>query len=96
MLVSNLSVRRFLRLPFGTLSDGGYAGLVFLIARSADAPDLHMKFFREWSDIHHLTGRYLAVITRSRGTASCSARSSTPRSTAASLTMWRASVIGRG
>lgn len=67
MLVSNLSVEAFLNLPFRTLSDGGFVGLVFLIARSADDPELHRKFFRERSDIHDLTGRYLAVITPAPG-----------------------------
>lgn len=62
MLVSNLPVREFFRLSFGTVSDGGYAGLVFLVARAADAPRLQLRLFREWSDIHDLTGRYLAVI----------------------------------
>ncbi|MEU9957214.1 hypothetical protein [Streptomyces sp. NPDC050982] len=56
-------MRSFLRSRFRTLSDGGYAGLVFLLARSADNPDLHRRFFEEWTDMHDLTRRYLGVIT---------------------------------
>lgn len=65
MLVTDLPVRSFLRYPFGTLSDGGFVGFVFLIARTADAPGLHQSFLRDWSDIHDLTDRHLAVITPS-------------------------------
>ncbi|WP_160311036.1 hypothetical protein, partial [Streptomyces sp. 150FB] len=53
----------FLRRPFRSLGDGGYAGLVFVLARSADNPELHRRLFREWSDTHDVTCRYLGVIT---------------------------------
>ncbi|MGC0378278.1 hypothetical protein [Streptomyces sp. SAI-229] len=61
----DLSVEAFLRLPFRTLSGGGFAGMVFLLARSADAPDLQRGFFQHWSDIDDLTGRYIAVFSPS-------------------------------
>ncbi|NUW40417.1 hypothetical protein [Nonomuraea rhodomycinica] len=64
---ADLSVGQFLRLPFRTLSDGGFAGLVFLLARSADAPELQRAFFRDWADIDDLTGRYLGVFAPSPG-----------------------------
>ncbi|SFW74816.1 hypothetical protein [Amycolatopsis australiensis] len=67
MLTTTYPFRRFLRTSFATLADGGYAGLVFLVSRSADAPRLHRRFFQEWSDIHDVTGPYLAVITPSPG-----------------------------
>ncbi|WP_409464824.1 hypothetical protein [Amycolatopsis sp. GA6-003] len=61
--VSYMSVSEFLRRRFRRLSDGGYAGLVFLLARPADSPALHERFFTEWTDMHDVTRRYLAVIT---------------------------------
>lgn len=60
-----LSVESFLSLPFRTLSQGGYAGMVFLLARTADAPDLQRGFFQHWSDIDDLTGRPIAVFSPS-------------------------------
>lgn len=59
----SMPVSAFLRSRFRSLGDGGYAGLVFLLARSADNPDLHRRLFREWSDTHDVTRRYLGVIT---------------------------------
>jgi hypothetical protein len=67
MLTTTYSFRQFLRTSFGTLSDGGYAGLAFLVSRSADAPRLHRGLFQEWSAIHDVTGPYLAVITPAPG-----------------------------
>jgi hypothetical protein len=67
MLTTTYPFRQFLRTSFGTLSDGGYAGLAFLVSRSADAPRLHRGFFHDWSDIHDVTGPYLAVITPAPG-----------------------------
>jgi hypothetical protein len=64
---AKISVKEFLHLPFRTLSDGGFAGLVFLLARSADAPELQRRFFRNWADIDDLTGRYLGVFTPAPG-----------------------------
>ncbi|WP_217168499.1 hypothetical protein [Streptomyces sp. AC512_CC834] len=61
----DLPVDAFLRLPFRTLSGGGFAAMVFLLARSADAPDLQRGFFQHWSDIDDLTGRYVAVFSPS-------------------------------
>ncbi|MFW6690295.1 hypothetical protein [Streptomyces sp. MAR4 CNX-425] len=62
---ADLSVESFLSLPFRTLSQGGYAGMVFLLARTADAPELQRGFFQHWSDIDDLTGRPLAVFSPS-------------------------------
>ncbi|WP_217226970.1 hypothetical protein [Streptomyces anulatus] len=61
--MSRMPVSQFLRSRFRSLGDGGYAGLVFLLARSADNPDLHERLFREWPDTHDVTRRYLGVIT---------------------------------
>ncbi|UCA51852.1 hypothetical protein LEL86_22335 [Streptomyces sp. WA6-1-16] len=61
--MSRMPVGQFLRSRFRSLGDGGYAGLVFLLARSADNPDLHERLFREWPDTHDVTRRYLGVIT---------------------------------
>lgn len=61
--MSRMPVSQFLRSRFRSLGDGGYAGLVFLLARSADNPDLHRRLFREWPDTHDVTRRYLGVIT---------------------------------
>ncbi|OEU98215.1 hypothetical protein AN217_10690 [Streptomyces qinglanensis] len=62
---ADLSVEDFLCLPFRTLSGGGFAAMVFLLARSADAPDLQRGFFQHWSDIDDLTGRCIAVFSPS-------------------------------
>ncbi|MFI6089534.1 hypothetical protein [Streptomyces sp. NPDC051218] len=61
-MVTELSVEEFLNLPFPSLSEGGYAGLVFLVSRTADAPKLQERFLREWSDIHDVTAHYLGVV----------------------------------
>ncbi|RPE40097.1 hypothetical protein EDD90_3126 [Streptomyces sp. Ag109_O5-1] len=59
----SVSVEGFLSLPFRTLSGRGFAGMVFLLARTADAPDLQRRFFEEWSDIDDLTGHYVGVFS---------------------------------
>ncbi|MFI6415416.1 hypothetical protein [Streptomyces sp. NPDC050585] len=61
--MGRMTVGAFLRRPFRSLGDGGYAGLVFVLARSADNPELHRRVFREWPDTHDVTCRYLGVIT---------------------------------
>ncbi|MEV6164272.1 hypothetical protein AB0L71_20505 [Streptomyces sp. NPDC052052] len=61
----DLPVESFLRMPFRTLSGGGFAAMVFVLARSADAPDLQRGFFQHWSDIDDLTGHYIAVFSPS-------------------------------
>lgn len=61
--MGRMTVGAFLRRPFRSLGDGGYAGLVFVLARSADNPELHRRLFREWPDTHDVTCRYLGVIT---------------------------------
>ncbi|MBB2500731.1 MULTISPECIES: AAA family ATPase [Amycolatopsis] len=62
-----ISVRGFLGRRFRTMSDGGYPGLVFLLARTADNPKLHERFFAEWTDMHDVTRRCLAIITPAPG-----------------------------
>lgn len=59
----SISVHEFLGRRFPAMSDGGYPGLVFLLARTADNPALHERFFAEWTDMHDVTRRFLAVIT---------------------------------
>ncbi|MFJ9625111.1 hypothetical protein [Streptomyces sp. NPDC101181] len=61
-LITSLSIEEFLSLPFPVPSVGGYAGLVFLISRTADAPLLQERFFREWADIHDVTARHVGVV----------------------------------
>ncbi|RLL69425.1 hypothetical protein [Streptomyces sp. Z26] len=61
-LITSLSIEEFLSLPFPVPSVGGYAGLVFLISRTADAPELQKRFFREWADIHDVTARHVGVV----------------------------------
>ncbi|WP_328766776.1 hypothetical protein [Streptomyces sp. NBC_00286] len=62
-----MPIDRFLDLPFRRLCDGGFAGLVFLVSRTADDPEVQEGLFRNWSDIHDLTERYLGVIVPSEG-----------------------------
>lgn len=52
-------------MPFRAFCDGGYAGLVFVASRTADAPGLQRGFLESWRDIDDLTGRYLGVIVPS-------------------------------
>jgi hypothetical protein len=62
MFTTNVPVSDFLSQPFPSVSEGGFAGLVFLIARSADNPSVQRDFLRDWEDLHDVTARYLAVI----------------------------------
>ncbi|WP_158711012.1 hypothetical protein [Streptomyces albus] len=67
MLSTFMPIDRFLDLSFRRLCDGGFAGLVFLVSRTADDPEIQGGLFRNWSDIHDLTERYLGVIVPSEG-----------------------------
>jgi hypothetical protein len=63
VLVIDVPTDALFQLALAPVEDGGFAGLVFLVCRAADDPQLYVDFFQGWSSIHDLTGRYLAVIT---------------------------------
>ncbi|MEO3806666.1 hypothetical protein [Nonomuraea sp. B1E8] len=62
MFLTDVPVGKLLKMSFPTVGGGGFAGLVFVICRSADESQLHLDFLQDWSSIHDLTRRYLAVI----------------------------------
>lgn len=62
-MVINVPVSRLFGLGLAPVEDGGFAGLVFLVCRTADEPRVQLDFLRSWSSFHDLSGRYLAVVT---------------------------------
>jgi hypothetical protein len=52
----------------GLASERGhqFPGLVFLVGRAADDPEVYLAFFEDWSSIHDVTGQLFAVICPKR------------------------------
>jgi hypothetical protein len=61
--VVDIPVADLLSQEMASFRDGGYAALVFVIAREADTPDLLRGYLADWPSIHDLTGPYIAVLT---------------------------------
>lgn len=62
MLVTFVSVLNLLERKFRTMADGGYAGVVLIVGRSADAPAVFERLIADWSSTHDLTAEVFAVI----------------------------------
>jgi hypothetical protein len=63
VIIINVPTDALLQLPLAPAEDGGFAGLIFMVCRASDDPQVYLEFFEGWGSIHDLTGRYLAVIT---------------------------------
>jgi hypothetical protein len=62
MLVVSVPTQTILPHVVSTARDLGYAGLLFILARTAEASELHDELTRHWTSIHDVTGQSIAVV----------------------------------
>ncbi|WP_157430168.1 hypothetical protein [Actinomadura oligospora] len=62
MFITPLPVDIFLRHVLSASEDCGYAGVVLLLARTADARSQQEEVTRDWASVHDVTGPMLAVV----------------------------------
>ena len=62
MLVVPLPTDRYLDHVVSAAQSSGYAALMVVLVRTADAPDLYDRLIKDWTSIHDVTGEFLAVL----------------------------------
>ena len=62
MLLIPVPTRAFMPYVVSTTEHFGYAGLVVVLARTADARSQHEELVRDWTSLHDVTGPLLAVL----------------------------------
>ena len=55
-IIEQVSLVDFYRHQTKALRARGFFGLMMVLARQADAPNLYMDLIRYWNDLHHITG----------------------------------------
>ncbi|GGR82093.1 hypothetical protein GCM10010252_20900 [Streptomyces aureoverticillatus] len=62
MISIPLEARDYLPYVMEAARREGYLGLVVVLARTAEARNLHKELTRDWTSIHDVTGHALAVL----------------------------------
>lgn len=62
MLAIPLPIKHYLKPLLGAAEAAGFAGLVFVIARAADAPKHHEELSEHWGSVHDVTGPLIGVV----------------------------------
>jgi hypothetical protein len=62
MLAIPIPVDRYLPPLVRAANSAGFVGLVFILARSADAPDHHTQLAEHWVSMHDVTGSLIGVL----------------------------------
>ncbi len=62
MIVIPIPVNRYLLPLLEAAGLSGYIGLLFVLARAADAPDQHAELARDWTSLHDVTGPLIGVL----------------------------------
>lgn len=62
MIVIPIPVNYYLLPLLEAARFSGYIGLVFVLARAADAPDQHAELARDWTSLHDVTGPLIGVL----------------------------------
>lgn len=62
MLAIPLSIKHYLNPLLGAAEAAGFMGLVFVIARTRDAPKQHEELSEHWASVHDVTGPLIGVI----------------------------------
>jgi hypothetical protein len=62
MIVIPIPVNRYLQPLLDAAGFSGYVGLVFVLARTADAPDQHEDLARYWTSLHDVTGPLIGLL----------------------------------
>ena len=62
MLAIPLPIRYYLKPLLRVAEEAGFAGLVFVIARTIDAPQQHEELSKHWASMHDVTGPLIGVV----------------------------------
>ena len=62
MIVIPIPVNRYLLPLLNAAKSSGYIGLVFVLARTADARDQHAELAQDWASLHDVTGPLIGVL----------------------------------
>jgi hypothetical protein len=62
MIVIPIPVNRYLPPLLNAAKSSGYIGLVFVLARTADARDQHAELARDWASLHDVTGPLIGML----------------------------------
>lgn len=62
MLAIPLSIKHYLNPLLGGAEAAGFVGLVFVVARTIDAPGHHEELSEHWASVHDVTGPLIGVI----------------------------------
>lgn len=66
MIVIPIPVNRYLLPLLDAAKSSGFIGLVFVLARTADARDQHGELAEDWTSLHDVTGPLIGVLCPSR------------------------------
>jgi hypothetical protein len=62
MLAIPLPIKHYLNPLLGAAEAAGFVGLVFVIARTPDAPQQHEELSEHWASVHDVTGPLIGVV----------------------------------
>ncbi len=58
-IIEQVSLVDFYRHQTAALRGRGFLGLLMVLARQADAPNVYIDLIRYWNDLHHITGSHV-------------------------------------